>query len=96
MHICQAADLQWGFGGIPWSAVISQVNNCQRVENRESIQFCQRPDLIHTLKGEIGPRVLYGFYKEAFFAVFIQIDDDETYDHTKSRLMDLMGLRVNH
>jgi len=91
LQICKAADLQWGFGGIPWSAAISQVNNCERVESRESIQFCLRRDLIHTLKGEIGPRVLYGFYKEAFFAVFIQIDDDESYGQTKSRLMDLMG-----
>jgi len=90
IQICAAADLQWGFGGIPWSAALDQVTNCEKVESQGVIEFCKRRDLIHTLKGEIGPRVLYGFYKDAFFAVFIQIDEDEAYDQTKSRLMDLL------
>jgi len=46
--------------------------------------------------GEMGPKVIYGFYQGAFFAVFIQIGDDETYNQTKSRLMNLLGAPENH
>jgi hypothetical protein len=50
-----------------------------------------RSNQAHTLLGEFIPEVLYGFYREAFFSVFIRIEDDEAYVATKSRLVDRLG-----
>jgi len=89
--ICCADDIQKGFGGLQWADPLDQVDACEGIDNRGAIQYCTRKDRIHTLMGEIGPNVIYGFYQGAFFAVFIQIEDDDIYDQTKSRLMNLLG-----
>lgn len=89
--ICIAEDLQNGFGGIDWATKLDQVRDCQKIEDREGIQYCFRHDQAHTLMGEPAPAVLYGFYQDAFFGVFIQIENDEAYGQSKTRLMDRLG-----
>lgn len=86
-----ADDLQTGFGGIDWTTAIDQVLDCEEVESREDIRYCLRRDQAHALLGKPAPSVLYGFYKEAFFAVFIKIEDDDVYAETKTRLMERLG-----
>ncbi len=89
--ICIAEDLRTGFGGIHWSTSLEQVGNCENIDRKGDIQYCIRSDQPHTLSGEPIPHVLYGFYQNAFFAVFIQIENDEAYAQTKNRLMNLLG-----
>jgi hypothetical protein len=87
-----AADIQTGFGGIDWGISLNQVSGCEKIEERENIQYCIRSDQSHTLLGEIIPAVLYGFYQETFFAVIIGIEDDEAYIQTKNRLVERLGV----
>ncbi len=86
------ADIQTGFGGIDWATSLSQVKGCEKVEERESLQYCVRSDRSHTLLGDLVPAVLYGFYQDAFFTVIIRIEDDETYSQTKGRLVERLGV----
>ncbi len=86
------ADIQTGFGGIDWAMSPSQVNDCKSVGEREGIQYCVRGDQVHTLLGEGVPAVLYGFYQDAFFAVFIGIENDEAYAQTKRTLVERLGI----
>ena len=86
-----ADDFQTGFGGIDWTTAIDQVRDCEEVESREGIRYCLRREQAHVLLGEQVPAVLYGFYQDAFFAVFIKIEDDDAYGITKTRLMDRLG-----
>lgn len=87
-----AADIQTGFGGVEWAASLNQVGNCQQVGEREGVQYCARSDQFHTLLGEMVPGVLYGFYQDAFFAVFIAIESDEAYLETKEKLVERLGV----
>ena len=86
-----ADDFQTGFGGIGWATALDQVRDCEDVESREGIQYCLRREQAHILLGEPVPAVLYGFYNDAFFAVFVKIEDDDAYGITKTRLMDRLG-----
>jgi hypothetical protein len=88
---CMGEGLQNGFGGIEWSASLEQVKDCEMVGVQDGIQYYLRPNQPHTLLGESVPHVLYGFYLDAFFAVFIRIENDEVYARTRGRLMDLLG-----
>jgi hypothetical protein len=87
----RADDLQTGFGGIKWATALDQTQNFTEVENREDVRYYLRRDQAHSLLGEPTPSVLYGFYKDAFFAVFIKIEDDDAYAETKTRLIDRLG-----
>ncbi len=89
--VCEAVDIQKGFGGIDWSTSMDQIAECEKVGAREGIQYCVRRDQNHTLLGEPAPSVLYGFFKDAFFTVFIRIDNDEAYVRTKQRLVERLG-----
>jgi hypothetical protein len=86
-----AEDLQTGFGGIHWSTSLEQIGNCENIDRQGDIQYCIRSDQPHTLLGEPVPQVLYGFYQNAFFAVFIRIENDDAYAQTKRRMLDLLG-----
>ena len=87
-----AGDLQTGFGGIDWKTPLDQIRDCEEVESREGIQYCLRREQAHTLLGEPVPAVLYGFYNNAFFAVFVKIEEDDAYAETKTRLNDRLGI----
>ena len=73
-----ADDLQTGFGGIEWSTALDLVKDCDKIEEREGIQYCFRRDQTHTLLGEPAPGALYGFYQSTFFAVFPGKIEDES------------------
>lgn len=87
----QAGDLENGFGNIAWATPLEAVENCQKVEDREDIHYCLPRNQVHTLFGESIPEVLYGFYQEAFYSVFIRIEDDKAYMETKGRLIARLG-----
>ncbi len=89
---CLAEDFQSGFGGINWSTSLEQVENCQKIDDQGDIQYFIRTNQLHTLFGEPVPHVIYGFYQNAFFAVFVRIENDEAYFQTKTRLMDQLGM----
>ena len=87
----QAMELEKGFGRTAWATPLAAVGDCEKVEERGDILYCVRRDQTHTLLGESIPAVLYGFYKEAFFSVFIRVENEEGYREIKNRLKDLLG-----
>jgi hypothetical protein len=70
-----SAGIQNGFGGISWATSLRRVADCETVGVKGDIRYCARPNQPHTLMGKPIARVTYGFYKEAFFAVFIRSDE---------------------
>ena len=86
-----AENINSGFGGIDWATPREAVLDCEKVEERGDIRYCMRRDQAHTLLGESIPEVLYGFYKESFFSVFIRVEDEEAYRVTKKQLLDRLG-----
>jgi hypothetical protein len=89
--VCAAEDLQTGFGGVTWETALDQVADCEKTKDQAGLQYCIRRHHAHTLMGELAPDVLYGFYQNSFFAVFIGIENDEAYVLTKNRLIDRLG-----
>ena len=86
-----SAGIQNGFGGISWATSLRRVADCETVGVKGDIRYCTRPNQPHTMMGKPIARVTYGFYKEAFFAVFIRIDDDGAYYRIKQLLVDQLG-----
>ena len=86
-----AENVNSGFGGIDWATPREDVRGCENVEERGDILYCMRRDQAHTLLGESTPEVLYGFYRDAFFSVFIRVENEENYQETKTRLKDRLG-----
>ena len=86
-----SASIPTEFGGIPWATSLERVADCETIDSRGDLHYCVRPGQPHLLMGKPIARVTYGFYKKAFFAVFIRIDDDEAYYQIKQRLIDQLG-----
>jgi hypothetical protein len=86
-----AMQLETGFGRLPWAISLESVGDCEKVEDRGVIHYCVRRDQAHTLLGDFVPEVLYGFYEDAFFSVFIRVEDEAAYQEIKAWLKDHLG-----
>jgi hypothetical protein len=88
--ICPA-DLQEGFSGIKWGTDISALKNFTKIGGKDRVSYYRNPNELHSIKNIDVPHVVYGFYNEKFFAVFVVIDKFEVYSQLKSQLMTKFG-----
>ena len=86
-----AADLQEGFSGIKWGTNISDLSHFSKLGSKGRVSYYANPDQIHTIYEIDIPHVIYGFYDNKFFAVYIGIDKFEIYSQLKSHLASKYG-----
>ena len=87
-----AQDIKQGFLGIPWKSSVNDLKDLVQAGRNGLVTYYANPNEIHKLYGEEVPGVIYGFYEEALFAVFIKLDTLEMVSNVRQHLSDQYGL----
>jgi hypothetical protein len=86
-----ANDFQVGFSGIKWGTNVSDLSNFSKLGSEGRVSYYANPDQIYTIYEIDIPHVIYGFYDNQFFAVYIGIEKFEIYSQLKSHLISKYG-----
>jgi hypothetical protein len=99
-HFVYAADISEGFSGLKWGTNVSTIDNLSELSKKENVGYYFRPTEIGLIYHANVGRVIYGFYRDKFFAVYFRIKSRKDFDRIKEYLISDYGtpraqLRVN-
>ena len=78
-----AADLKDEFMGTKWQTDLSTLKNFLKLEEKDDLSYYVNPTVVHVIDDIKIPQVIYGAYKQKFFAVYIQIETSESFSELK-------------
>ena len=84
-------DLQEGILGTNWGADISDLTGLSKVSQKGDVSYYKNPQKSYTVFGIDTANVIFGFFKDKFFAVYIAVDSIEVFDRTKNHLTQKLG-----
>ena len=87
-----AADLKDGVFGIEWGTKLSNLNDFKRLWSSSNVDFYIKPEEVRTINKVTVPEVIYGFYSDQFFAVYIKIDTIEVFDDFRRYMNSKYGI----
>ena len=87
-----AAELQNGFMGYIWGEDISRYDELTKLYSKKDMSYYSNPDESYSMDEISIDNVVFGFYKESLFAVYIGIDSLETYDEINMHMKLKYGL----
>jgi len=87
-----AAELQDGFMGYKWGGDISHYDEFTELYSKGDITYYSNPDESYTIDDISINNVIFGFYKESLFGVYVCIDTLEIYDRIKQHMKLKYGL----
>ena len=90
--ISVAAELQDGFMRYKWGENISQYEGLTKLYTKGDVTYYSNPGESYTLDDISINDVIFGFYKESLFAVYVGIDTLEIYDRIKQHMKLKYGL----
>lgn len=85
------ADLKDGFLGIQWGTNASSLSNFSKVRENGKVSYYINPNQVHVINNFKISHVVYGFYEDQFFAVYIKIDNIEVFSDMKSYMTTKYG-----
>ncbi len=99
-HFVYAADLNDGFSGLKWGTNVSTVDNLSELSHKGNVGYYFRFDEIGLIYNVNVGRVIYGFYRDQFFAVYFRIKSRKDFNKIKEFMTSDYGtpraqLRVN-
>ncbi len=89
--ILHGTDLQEGFLGTNWGADISDLTGLSKVSQKGDVSYYRNPQKSYTVFDIDTANVIFGFFKDKFFAVYIAVDSIEVFDRTKNHLTQKLG-----
>lgn len=90
--IVRAMELQEGFLDIPWGANIASLQGFTKIYSKNPVDFYTNPQKAFQVKDAILADVVYGFADNRFFAVYIKIEDIETFSEIKKYMKSRYGI----
>ena len=95
-----AADLDEGFLGLKWETNLSTIDDLSKLSQKENVSYYFRYNEIGLIYNTNLGRVIYGFYKDKFFATYFRIKSKKDFDKIKEFIISDYGppraqLRVN-
>jgi len=69
-----ASDIKDGFLDTPWQADLSVSENFLKIAEKDDLSYYVNPTVKYVINDIKIPQVIYGTYKNKFFAVYIDID----------------------
>lgn len=87
-----AADLQEGFMKYKWGESISFYPELDRLHSKRNVTYYSNPGEFYTIDDLSINDVVFGFYKESLFAVYIRINTLEKFDEVRQYLQTKYGL----
>ena len=90
-----AADLEKGFMGYKWGEETWNYDELKHLYNKGNLTFYSNPGESYSIEGVTIGDVIYGFYKDKFYAVYINIDSLDKYDVIEGHMKAKYGLPDN-
>jgi hypothetical protein len=88
-----AAELESGFMDTKWSTSLKDLKGFTQVGGSEKIAYYVNPQRKYTFFGtEIPDDVVYGFYDDKFFAVYVNIEGIDIFSQIKSYIQKKYGM----
>jgi hypothetical protein len=89
--VLHGADLQEGFLGTNWGAPISELTGFSKVSQKGDVSYYANPQKSYTIFGVDTANVIFGFFKDKFFAAYIAVESIEVFDRAKNHLTQKFG-----
>lgn len=89
--VMHAADLSEGFLGVKWGTNISELPDFKKISGEGDVAYYRNPAKIYTVYEVENPSVIYGFYKDQFFATYIQVGTYTVFERVKNHLSEKFG-----
>jgi len=89
----QAAELESGFMDTKWSTSAKDLKGFTQVGGSEKFAYYVNPQRTYTFFGtEVPDDVVYGFYDDKFFAVYVNIEGIDVFSQIKSYIQHKYGV----
>ena len=85
------ADLQEGFLGTNWGTHISELTGFNKVSQKGDVIYYGNPQKSYTIFGVDAANVIFGFFKDKFFAAYIAVESISTFSRAKDHLTQKFG-----
>lgn len=89
--VLHGADLQEGFLGTNWGTHISELTGFSKVSQKGDVSYYGNPQKSYTIFGVDTANVLFGFFKDKFFAAYIAVESIGVFDRAKNHLTQKFG-----
>lgn len=87
-----AEDLEDGFMGYVWGSDISKYRGLKRLYAKGGLTFYSSPGESYVIEDMTIGDVIYGFYQDKFYAVYINLDSLQKYDVIERKMKAKYGL----
>ena len=89
----QAAELEFGFMDTQWATPAKDLKGFTQVGGSEKIAYYVNPQRTYTFFGTAVPDdVVYGFFDDKFFAVYVNIEGIDVFSQIKSYIQHKYGV----
>ena len=89
--VLNGADLQKGFLGTNWGTHISELTGFNKISQKGDVSYYGNPQKSYTIFGVDTANVIFGFFKDKFFAAYIAVESIEVFDRAKNHLTQKFG-----
>jgi hypothetical protein len=80
LEVLHAADLKDGFLGIRWGTNLSDLADLVKVSEKNDVSYYRNPKISYTVFDIETPYVVFGFYKNKFFAAYVQVESIQVFN----------------
>lgn len=87
-----AEELEEGFMGMRWTSPAAAHEGLTRLYEKDIVAYYILPHIVHTIHEIPVPNVVYGFYDDRFFAVYIQLESEEVFGEFRKYLKSKYGV----
>ena len=89
-----ATDVQKGISQYNWGDSASSYKGLSKLGDKGDVSYYSRPEEMYMIGGVSVDKIIYGFYKDQLFGVYINIDSIDMYDKLRSHMNSQYGLPV--
>ena len=86
-----AADIQEGFLGVKWATRVSELPEFKKLSGKDDVAYYENPTKIYSVFEVKNPTVIYGFYRDQFFATYIQVSTFNIFNRFKDHISEKFG-----
>lgn len=87
-----ATDIQSGISQYKWGDSASMYAGLSKLGEKGEVSYYSKPGEKYTIGNVSIERVIYGFYRDQLFGVYLNIESIEVYDKLLSHMKSLYGL----
>ncbi len=91
INVANAKNLEAGFMGIKWGSPAVHQEGLSQLYERENVIYYTQQNIVHTIHDIAVPNVVYGFYEDQFFAVYINLESEDVFGEFRNYLKSQYG-----